>query len=62
MTETKRKQLGVRCSAEAKDKLTKLALGLGYYSMRKGEKVGAINQLFEAIASGEIKLSKSKGA
>lgn len=62
MTETKRKQLGVRCDAETKGKLSKLALELGYYSMRKGEKVGAINQLFDAIAAGEIKLVPSKGA
>ena len=62
MTESKRKQLGVRCEPETKEKLTKLALELGYYSMRKGERIGAINQLMDAIASGEIKLTKSKGA
>ena len=62
MTETKRKQLGVRCDAATPPKLTKMALDLGYYSMRHGERVGAINQLMDAIASGEIKLTKSKGA
>ena len=58
----KRKQLGVRCDAETPAKLSKLALDLGFYTMRHGEKIGAINQLFDAIASGEIKLQRSKGA
>ena len=62
MTDNRPRQLGIRCNAKTPAKLAKLALELGYYSMRHGEKVGAINQLFDAIASGEVNLTPSKGA
>ena len=52
-----RSQITIRCKPESKSKLTALAVRFGFTYRVAGERVGAINQLMDAIADGELELS-----
>ena len=58
-----RATINVRCNADTPTKIANLAMELGYFYIGKDStRMGSAGALMDAIAAGEIKLIRSKGA